>query len=88
MDRFYVDAVIDGDTINVTPDWTYKGQRGSRVRLRNVDARELHQSGGPAARRRLSAKVLRKRVTLRNIQGINWKRLVCDVYVGTTKVRI
>ncbi|MCY3736587.1 MAG: hypothetical protein OXG13_09325 [Gemmatimonadaceae bacterium] len=88
MNSYYVNAVIDGDTFNVTPNWAYRGQSGSRVRLRGVNAAELGHRGGLAAKRRLSAMVLRKRVTLRNIQRINWDRLVCDVYVGASKVRI
>lgn len=86
MPTFYVQRVIDGDTISVTPDWIYGGRQGDRVRLAGVYAPELAAPGGIEAKSRLEKKVGGKAVTLRNIQGFSYGRLVCDVYVGNRKV--
>lgn len=80
------DDVIDGDTINVTPNWEWRNQSGSRVRLAGVDAPELHQPGGQDAKRKLINLVYGKQVDLKNVQTTSYERLVCDVYVGSRKV--
>ena len=80
------DDAIDGDTINVTPNWKWNDQSGSRVRLAGVDAPELHEPGGQQAKRKLLNLVYGKEVDLRNVQTLSYGRLVCDVYVGGSNV--
>ncbi len=79
MATFYVTQVIDGDTIDVSPAWQWNGRSGSRVRLAGVNAPELGQLGGLAAKRRLSELVDGENVDLKNPVSISYGRLVCDV---------
>ena len=64
--------VLDGDTF-VLP-----GKQ--RVRLKRVQAPELEQCGGEAAKARLEELVLGKEVTLKNIVVDIWRRMVAMVY--------
>ena len=86
MDKFRVVEVIDGDTIDVSPNWTWNNQSGKRVRLKGVDAPELGTPAGAAAKRMLILKVANQSVELRNAVSISYGRLVCDVYLNGQKV--
>ena len=79
---FTVENVIDGDTFEVSPNWKWNGQSGNRVRIANLDAPELEQTGGQAAKKKLSALILGKTVDLKNAVDISYGRLVCDVYLN------
>ncbi len=50
---FNVEKVIDGDTFDVTPNWKWGDKEGDRVRIANLDAPELNQPGGQAAKTRM-----------------------------------
>jgi len=80
MAEFTVTSVIDGDTFDVSPDWKWNGQTGSRVRPTGYDAPELHAVGGQAAKDKLSGLILGKKVVLGTAHTIDRGRLVCDVF--------
>ena len=80
MRAFTVTAIIDGDTFEVSPQWKWNGETGTRVRPTGYDAPELHAYGGQAAKDKLSNLILGKTVELGNAYRIDRGRLVCDVY--------
>ena len=80
MAEFTVISVVDGDTFDVSPDWNWKGQTGSRVRPTGYDAPELHSPGGQVAKDKLFRLVLRRRVELSTAYRVDRGRLVCDVH--------
>jgi endonuclease YncB( thermonuclease family) len=80
MSEFKVTLIIDGDTFDVTPEWKWNNQTGSRVRPTGYDAPELHEYGGQAAKDKLTKLILGKQVELRTAHKIDRGRLVCDVY--------
>lgn len=80
MAEFKVVNVIDGDTFEVTPQWRWNGQAGTRVRPTGYDAAELHEPGGQAAKKKLSDLLRGERVDLRTAYKIDHGRLVVDVY--------
>jgi endonuclease YncB( thermonuclease family) len=80
MSTFRVATVVDGDTFEVSPQWRWNGQTGSRVRPTGYNAPELHTVGGQTARDKLSRLVLGKQVELRTAHRIGRGRLVCEVY--------
>ena len=80
MAAFRVISIIDGDTFEVSPQWKWNGQIGTRVRPPGYDAPELHTSGGQAAKENLSRLVFGGNVDLRKAYKVNRGRLVCDVY--------
>jgi len=83
MSSFKVTKIIDGDTFEVSPQWKWNGQTGSRVRPTGYDAPELHQYGGQAAKDKLSKLILGKQVELRKAHKVDRGRLVCDVYYNS-----
>lgn len=80
MPAFKVTSIIDGDTFEVTPQWKWNGQTGTRMRPTGYDAPELHAYRGQAAKDKLSRLVLGKQVDVRTPHRIDRGRLVCDVY--------
>ena len=80
MAEFKVVNIIDGDTFEVSPQWRWNGQTGSRVRPTGYDAPELHANGGQEAKQKLERLILGKSVDLRTAHRIDRGRLVCDVY--------
>jgi endonuclease YncB( thermonuclease family) len=86
MPVFTVTSIIDGDTFEVTPQWRWNGQIGTRVRPAGYDAPELHAYGGQAVKERLSSLVYGKQVELGTAYKIDRGRLVCEVYLGNTNL--
>ena len=80
MPMFSVIRVIDGDTFEVSPQWRWQGQTGTRVRPTGYDAPELAEYGGLAAKNRLETLVLGKQIELGSAYRVDRGRLVCDVY--------
>ena len=80
MSTFTVTTIIDGDTFEVSPQWKWNGQEGSRIRPTGYNAPELYSYGGQAAKDKLSKLILGKQVELRTAYKIDRGRLVCDVY--------
>lgn len=79
----FVIDVHDGDTL--TLQVSSRSRRNQhpyadeeKVRLRGVDAPELHEAGGQAAKARLSA-LLRQRVKCTVYSRDKYGRLICDV---------
>lgn len=77
---FKVTKVIDGDTFEVTPNWTWNNQSGNVVRPNGYDTPEEGQFGHQAARDKLAALILGKDVELKNAVKITYGRLLCDVF--------
>ena len=82
----FVVSVIDGDTIEVLPNWVWGENQGDRVRLAGVNAPEINTAAGKIDKIRLEEQIEAKNVELRNPQGLSYGRLVCDVYHLGTKV--
>jgi endonuclease YncB( thermonuclease family) len=80
MSAFSVVSIIDGDTFEVSPQWRWNGESGSRVRPTGYDAPELHAYGGQAARDKLERLIYGQQIVLRTAHTIDRGRLVCDVY--------
>lgn len=80
MSAFKVTSIIDGDTFEVSPQWKWNGETGTRVRPTGYDAPELHAYGGQAAKDKLSRLILGEEVDLRTAYKVDRGRLVCDVY--------
>jgi endonuclease YncB( thermonuclease family) len=68
---------IDGDTLVCNRQ---------KVRLLNVDAAELSEPGGAAAKRRLQALVRGRVVTLKPYGPDRYGRLLAEVYVGGRRI--
>lgn len=66
-----VSYVTDGDTLWVQPDGAGKA---IKVRIEGIDAPEICQPGGPAARDLLAQLALHRRVTARVAQHDQWGR--------------
>ena len=80
MPTFTVTSIIDGDTFQVTPQWQWTGQTGTRVRPAGYNSPEIHAYGGQAAKDKLSRLIYGKQVELRTAYKIDRGRLVCDVF--------
>ncbi len=81
MSNFRVTSIIDGDTFEVSPQWKWNGETGTRVRPTGYDAPELHTYGGQAAKDKLSRLIYGEEVELRTAYKVDRGRLVCDVYL-------
>lgn len=80
MSVFTVAAIIDGDTFEISPQWNWSNQTGSRVRPTGYDAPEIYTYGGQAVKDKLSRLIYGKQVELRKAYKIDRGRLVCDVF--------
>lgn len=80
MHSFQVTHIIDGDTFDVSPGWTWSGQSGTRVRPTGYDAAEIDSRGGQSAKTKLANLILGRVVGLGNAYKVDRGRLVCDVY--------
>lgn len=72
---YHVRRVIDGDTIEIVD----AGGIRTRVRLRDVDAPEMDEPGGPEAKAALEAELLGRRVNVTPHARDRYGRLVADV---------
>lgn len=82
-----VTQVIDGDTFDISPGWRWRNQEGSRIRIANYDAPELHAPGGSAAKSGLERLILRQTVSIGDGYTVDRGRLVCDVFVNGSSLR-
>lgn len=82
MAQFRVTNVVDGDTFDVTPGWTWSGQKGSRVRPAGYDAPEMSNVGGQAAKNKLTSLLYGKTVELGEAYRVDRGRLVCEVFLN------
>lgn len=82
MYKFKVIAIVDGDTFDVEPNWSFGGKSGSRVRPAGYDAPELSGLHGAVARSWLSDLLLHKTVQLGTAYRVDRGRLVCEVFLN------
>lgn len=82
MPAFTVTSIIDGDTFDVSPQWKWNGEIGTRVRPAGYNAPELHAYGGQAASDKLSKLIYGQQVELRTAYRVDRGRLVCEVFFG------
>jgi len=82
MPAFTVTAIIDGDTFEVSPQWEWNGQTGTRVRPTGYNAPEMNAYGGQSAKDRLSRLINGRQVDLRTAYRIDRGGMVCDVFFG------
>ena len=80
MAKFYVIRIVDGDTFDVSPDWRWNGNSGSRVSPAGYDAAERGTRGGAAATQELARLILGKTVELGTAYSVDRGRLVCEVF--------
>lgn len=83
MPAFKVTSIIDGDTFEVSPEWKWNGETGTRVRPAGYDAPELHTAKGQKAKDALSKLINGQQVELRIAYKVDRGRLVCEVFVGS-----
>jgi len=86
MPVFSVTTIIDGDTFEVTPQWKWNGETGTRVRLAGYDAIELHAHGGQESKDKLTRLISREQVEIRSAHKIDRGRLVCEVFIGNVNL--
>lgn len=82
MPAFRVTSIIDGDTFEVSPEWKWNGETGTRVRPAGYDAPELHTSNGQKAKEALSKLIHGRQVELKSAYKVDRGRLVCEVFIG------
>lgn len=79
---WHVTEIIDGDTFEVSPNWSWENQSGNRVRPRGYNAPERGAVGYEAGKDKLSRLILGKTVELGSAYRVDRGRLVCDVSYG------
>ena len=76
-----VTKITDGDTFEITPDWSWNGKTGNRVRPAGVEAPEKGEPGYEKAKEHLAFLLQDQEVELTPIK-MSYDRLLCDVKVG------
>lgn len=79
METFKVEAVIDGNTFEVSPPWEFDGETGKLVQATGYAAPKSGK-GAIAAEQKLSILMQNKNVELKSPQSIESGRLLCEVY--------
>ena len=79
METFRVEAVVDGNTFEVSPPWEFSGETGKLVQAIGYNAPKSGK-GAVAAEQRLSILMQNKNVELEAPQGIEGGKLLCKVY--------
>lgn len=79
METFTVEAVLDGNTFEVSPKWQYEGVTGDLVEATGYSPPKSGK-GGMAAEQKLSVLIHNKKIEMGTPQGIQRNRLVCEVY--------
>ncbi len=79
MELFKVEAVIDGNTFEVSPKWVFEGKKGNLVYAKGYTS---PKSGKPAmaVEQRLSGLIQNKKVSLESPDRIENEKLFCDVF--------
>ena len=81
-----VTNVVTADTFEVFPPWRWEGQSGIRVRVAGIEVLFEGEVGYEKAKAKLKSAVEGREVELRNEKGVDFDRLVCDVYVDGESV--
>lgn len=79
METFTVVAVIDGNTLEVSPDWRFGEEIGNLVHVKGYTA----PKGGKKAmslEQKLSTLIHNKKVELASLDVVQGNKLVCEVY--------
>ena len=79
MESFTVEAVVDGNTVIISPPWKLDDQTGDTIRATGYNP---PKSGSAAikAEQKLSIMIQNKQIELAEPHGIERGKLVCDVY--------
>ena len=83
---FKVVSIVDGDTFDVSPNWSWGGNNGSRIRIKGYNAPESNELGYYSAKNALSDLLFGKEVELKNPVKLSYGRLLCDVYSNGTNI--
>ena len=79
METFIVEAVVDGNTLIISPPWKLDNETGDRVRATGYNPPKTG-SEAMKAEQKLSIMIQNKQIELDTPQGIERGKLVCDVY--------
>jgi hypothetical protein len=79
MESFNVEAVYDGNTIEVSPKWEFEGTKGDIVVATGYNPPKKGKPG-MSAEQKLSILVHNKKVELGTPEGLDGKKLVCEVF--------
>ena len=79
METFTAEAVVDGNTIIISPPWKLDEETGDTIRATGYNP---PKSGKEAlkAEQKLSVMIQNKHIELDTPQGVEKGKLVCDVY--------
>ena len=77
---YKVTNVIDDNTFEVLPPWTWGDKSGIRVRPSGYNTPEGGKQGYQKANEKLRNLLLGKDVELKNFVDVDYDRLVCDVF--------
>lgn len=67
--------MIDGDTFEIVDPWGIR----NRVRLRRVNAPELNEPGGKAAKAALEARILHRRILIKPFTRGHYGRVIAEI---------
>lgn len=81
MARATVVSVIDGDTFRISPNWSFGGQTGDKIRVAGIEAPEINEPGGSEAKQKLEQLILGKQVEYKPIK-LSFDRLLASVYLN------
>ena len=79
MESFNVEAVFDGNTIEVSPKWQFEGTKGDIVVATGYNPPKSGKAG-MSAEQKLSILIHNKKVELGTPEGLDGKKLVCEVF--------
>ena len=81
-----VTNIVTADTFEVFPPWRWEGQSGIKVRVAGIVAPIEGEVGYEKAKAKLKSAVEGREVELMNETGVDYDKLVCDVYVDGKNV--
>jgi len=79
MSEHTVVSVLNGDSFEVSPDWSRRGMTGSLVRPIGLVAADLGTEEGDLAKERLTNLILNQKVELKETIDFRKGRLICNV---------
>ncbi|MFH1790414.1 MAG: thermonuclease family protein [Candidatus Omnitrophota bacterium] len=78
--RYKVTTIIDGDTLEVMPNWNWNEHEGNVVRPVGYDTPEWGQPVYQEAKDKLTDLILNKEVEFKNPIMHTYERVLCYVY--------
>ena len=79
MESFTVEAVVDGNTLIISPPWKLDNETGDTIRATGYNPPKSG-SEGMKAEQKLSIMVQNKQIELAEPKGVERGKLICDVY--------